>query len=224
MSKSTFNGDPLVRIKQFVEAAERDAKSAGKDKKSNRSSEKSECHQWWQWWIPWSERCGETAAGKEEQDDWKPVGKRVNSLLTFSRNAKNSSRSNLQNSTQAIGGARLLIWLISFSRVSTARTGDHIIAGVAAEEPPEQKWSLWPFVKDFENKGPVHWLWQDDKESGEELLKRASQQAADEGTPGPCFFGLWFAGNPEAGWNGSKHLQGQWVFNVALLGLSWSPS
>ena len=43
------------------------------------------------------------------------------------------------------------------------------------------------FVKEFENKGSVHWLRQDDKESGEEFLKRAYQQAADEGTPGLAF-------------------------------------
>ena len=33
MSKSTFSGDPLVRIKQFIEAAERNFKSTAKDKK-----------------------------------------------------------------------------------------------------------------------------------------------------------------------------------------------
>ena len=40
------------------------------------------------------------------------------------------------------------------------------------------------FVKEFENNGSVHWLRQGDKEPGEESLKRAYQQAADErGTP-----------------------------------------
>ena len=43
------------------------------------------------------------------------------------------------------------------------------------------------FVKEFENKGSVHWLRQGDKEPGEEFLKRAYQQAADEGTPGLAF-------------------------------------
>ena len=33
----------------------------------------------------------------------------------------------------------------------------------------------------------MHWLRQDNKESGEEFLKRAYQQAADEGTPGLAF-------------------------------------
>ena len=42
-------------------------------------------------------------------------------------------------------------------------------------------------VKEFENKGSVHWLRQDDKESGELFLKRAYQPAADEGTPGLAF-------------------------------------
>ena len=43
------------------------------------------------------------------------------------------------------------------------------------------------FVKEFENKGSVHWLRQGDKEPGEEFLKRAYQQASDEGTPGLAF-------------------------------------
>ena len=38
------------------------------------------------------------------------------------------------------------------------------------------------FVKEFENKGSVHWLRQGDKEPGDEY-----QQAADEGTPGLAF-------------------------------------
>ena len=42
------------------------------------------------------------------------------------------------------------------------------------------------FVNEFENKGSVHWLRQGD-EPGEEFLKRAYQQAADEITPGPAF-------------------------------------
>ena len=42
-------------------------------------------------------------------------------------------------------------------------------------------------VKEFENKGSVHWLRQDDGGSGEGFLKRAYQQAADEGTPGLAF-------------------------------------
>ena len=37
------------------------------------------------------------------------------------------------------------------------------------------------FAKEFENKGLVHWLRQGDKEPGHEFLKRAYQQAADEG-------------------------------------------
>ena len=52
------------------------------------------------------------------------------------------------------------------------------------------------FVKEFENKGSVHWLRQGDKESEEEFLKRAYQQAADEGTPGLAFStsGRWASG------------------------------
>ena len=43
------------------------------------------------------------------------------------------------------------------------------------------------FVKEFENKGSVYWLRQGDKESGEEFLKGAYQQAAGGGTPGLAF-------------------------------------
>ena len=43
------------------------------------------------------------------------------------------------------------------------------------------------FVEELENNRSVHWLRQGDKESGEELLKRAYQQAADEGTLGLAF-------------------------------------
>ena len=43
------------------------------------------------------------------------------------------------------------------------------------------------FVKEFENKGSVHRLRQGDKEPGDEFLKRAYQQAADEGTRGLAF-------------------------------------
>ena len=42
MSKPTFSGDLLVRLEQFIEAAEKDFKSTGKDKKSKRSNERSE--------------------------------------------------------------------------------------------------------------------------------------------------------------------------------------
>ena len=37
MSKSSFSGDPLVCLKQFIGAAEKDSKSTGKDRKNKRS-------------------------------------------------------------------------------------------------------------------------------------------------------------------------------------------
>ena len=40
MSKPTFNGGPLVRLKQFIEYAERDTKSLGKDKRKQGSNAK----------------------------------------------------------------------------------------------------------------------------------------------------------------------------------------
>ena len=40
MAKPTFSGDHLTWIKEFIEAAERDSKSTGKDKKNKRSKKK----------------------------------------------------------------------------------------------------------------------------------------------------------------------------------------
>ena len=108
--KTTFSGDPLVRLKQFVEAAEKDAKSTGKDKKSKRSNEKSESSSGGSGGSLGANAVGKTAAGKDEQDDWKPVGKARKSYAdAFKKRQKNSSRSNLKDSTQAIGRVRLLI-------------------------------------------------------------------------------------------------------------------
>ena len=42
MSKPTFSGDPLVRLKQFIEAAEKDTKSSEKDRSKQRSNVKNE--------------------------------------------------------------------------------------------------------------------------------------------------------------------------------------
>ena len=43
------------------------------------------------------------------------------------------------------------------------------------------------FVREFEDKGSVHWLRQGDKETGDEFLKRAYQQAAADGSPSLAF-------------------------------------
>ena len=75
MSKPTFSVDPLVRLKQFVEAAEKDSKSTGKDKKSKRSNEKSESSNGGRSGSRGGNDVEKTTAGKDEQDDWKPVGK-----------------------------------------------------------------------------------------------------------------------------------------------------
>ena len=58
-----------------------------------------------------------------------------NPLLSSSRNMKNSSRSNLEGSMRAIGGALSSDLAEYIPLVFTARAGDHIVAGVAAEEP-----------------------------------------------------------------------------------------
>ena len=102
-----------MRIKQFVEA-EKDTKSAGNNKKSKRSSEKSESSSGGSG-SSGANAVGRTAAGKEEQDDWKRVGKAGKSYAdVVKKREKNSSRSNLKDSTQVVGGAPLSIWLISF--------------------------------------------------------------------------------------------------------------
>ena len=72
------------------------------------------------------------------------------------------------------------------------------------------------FLKEFENKGSVHWLRQGDKEPGEEFLKRAYQQAADEETPGLAFSASGSLGISEPCWNGSMHLHGQLFFDAEL--------
>ena len=130
MSKPTFSGDPLVRVKQFI------AKRTGKDKKSKRSNEKSESS------SGGSASRGanavvKIAAGKDEHDDWKPVGKAGKSFADVVK--KREKQLPIKP-----GGLRASHWkgtvvdLADFiSRVSTAKTGDHTIAGVAVEEPPE---------------------------------------------------------------------------------------
>ena len=90
VSKPTSSGDPLVRLKQFIEAAEKDSKRTGKDEKSKRSNEKSESSSGGSSGSRGANTVGKTAAGKEEHD-WKRVGNPVNLMLTLSRNAKNSS-------------------------------------------------------------------------------------------------------------------------------------
>ena len=92
------------------------ADQAGEDKKNKRSSEKSENVSGGSG-SRGANAVGRTAAGKEEPDDWKPVRKAGESCADV---------------------VKKVVDLADFiSRVSTARNGDHIITGVAAEEPPE---------------------------------------------------------------------------------------
>ena len=141
MSKPTFSGDPLVRLKQFIEAAENDSKSTGKDKKSKRSNEKSESSCGGSSWIPWCERCGEDCCwqGGVGRRRWE---KPENPMLTLSRNATKQLPIKPEG-LHASHWRGTFVDLADFiPRVSTAKTGDHIIAGVATEEPLE----LWRFV------------------------------------------------------------------------------
>ena len=80
---------------------------------------------------------GKTAAGKDEQDDWKPVGNAHESYADVVK--KREERLPIKpEGLHASHWRGTVVDLADFiSRVSTARTGDHIIAGVAAEEPPE---------------------------------------------------------------------------------------
>ena len=73
-SKPTFSGDPLVRLKQFVQAAEKDTESPGKDKSRQPSNEKSESSGGGKGGSRGANAVGRAAADKEEQDDWKLVG------------------------------------------------------------------------------------------------------------------------------------------------------
>ena len=107
MSKPTFSGDPLVRIKQFIEAAEKDTKSPGKNK-SKRALVVAVVDPVVRtlWGRLLLARISRTTGSRREKPE--------NPVLMLSRNAKNSSRSNLKDSMQAIARARLSIWLISF--------------------------------------------------------------------------------------------------------------
>ena len=137
MSKPTFSGDLLVRLKQFIEAAEKDSKSTGKDKKSKRSNEKSESSSGGSSGSRGANAVGKTAAGKDEQDDWKPVGKAGKSYADVVKKREKQLPIKPEG-LHASHWKGTVVDLADFiSRDSTAKTGDHIIAGVAAEEPPE---------------------------------------------------------------------------------------
>ena len=72
------------------------------------------------------------------------------------------------------------------------------------------------FVKEFENKGSVHWLRHGDKESGEEFLKRAYQQAADEEYSRSRLLGLWVDGHLGGRLEWLQAPTGSAVFGVEL--------
>ena len=115
MAKLTFSGDPSVRIKQFIESAAKDTKSPGKDKSKQRSNVNSESSSGGSGGSRGANAVGKTAAGKDEQDDWEPVGKAGKSYADVDKKReKQLPIKPLKGSAQATGGARLSIWLISF--------------------------------------------------------------------------------------------------------------
>ena len=129
VSKPTFSGDPLVRLKQFIEAAEKDSKSTVKDKKSKRSNAKSEssggnggCRG--------ADAVGKTAAGKEEQDDCKSVGKAGKSYADVVKQREKQLPIKPEGLHASHWRGTVFDLADFISRVSTARTGDPIIAGV----------------------------------------------------------------------------------------------
>ena len=136
MSKPTFSSDPLVRLNLFIEAAEKDSKSTGKDKKCKRSNEKSESSSGGSG-SRGASAVGKTAAGKDEQDDRKPVGKAGKSYADVVKKCE-KQLSIKPEGLHASHWRSTVVDLAEFvSRVSTAKTGVQIIAGAAAEEPPE---------------------------------------------------------------------------------------
>ena len=80
---------------------------------------------------------GRRAAGEEEQDGWRQVGKAAKS----DADAVKKHEKQLPIKPEGLHTSHwrsTVVALAEFiSCVLTARTGDHIIAGVAAEEPPE---------------------------------------------------------------------------------------
>ena len=134
MAKPTFGGDPLVRIKQFIEAAQRDTKTSGKDKRKPRLNVEKES------FSGGSGSCGASAVGRRgagEEEHWRQVGKTGKS----NDDAVKKHEKQLPMKPEGLDASHwrgTVVALAEFiSLVSTARAGDHIIAGVAAEEPPE---------------------------------------------------------------------------------------
>ena len=134
MSKPTFSGDPLVRIRQSIVAAERDTKSLGKDRSKQRSNVKTESSGGGSG-SRGANAVEKTAAGKE-QDGWRQVGKAGKSFADVVKKHEGQLPIKLDG-RHASHWRGTVVGLADFiSRVSTARTGDRIIAGVAAEESP----------------------------------------------------------------------------------------
>ena len=78
-----------------------------------------------------------SAAGKDEQDDWKLVGKAGKSFAHVVKKREKQLPIEPQG-LHASHWKGTVVDLADFiSRVSTAKTGDHIFAGVAAEELPD---------------------------------------------------------------------------------------
>ena len=96
-----------------------DSKSTSKDKKSKRSNEKSGSSSRGSGGSRNAAAVERTAAGKEEQDDWKPVGKARNLMLMLSRNAKKQ----LPNSFHVRVIISLLGWLPPSLEVCWCPTG-----------------------------------------------------------------------------------------------------
>ena len=134
MAMPTIRGDPLVRLKQFIEAAERDSKSTGKDKNNKRSNEKSGSSSGGSG-SRGANAVWKIAAGQEEQDRWKLVGQAGKSYADVVKKREKQ----LPTKPEGLHASRWRSTIVdladSIPRVATAKTGDHIIAGVAAEAP-----------------------------------------------------------------------------------------
>ena len=112
MSKPTFSGDPLVRLKQFIEAAETPRAQARTRRVNVRMKRVT---------APvvavgsrGAKAVEKSAAGKDEQDDCKLVGKAGKFFSDVVKKRENSSRLDLMDSMQAVGRVRLSTCLISF--------------------------------------------------------------------------------------------------------------
>ena len=123
VARPTFGGDPLVRLKKFIEAAEKDTKSSGKDKRKQRLNARNDSS------SGGSGSCGASAvgrraAGEEEQDCLSQVGKNGKSFDDVFKKHEKQLPIKPEGLHTSHWRDTVVDMAEFISRVSTARTGD----------------------------------------------------------------------------------------------------